>query len=164
MSRSSFALAVLAVLALSPWLAKGVSCAPAETRDEILELSAEPEPPVIAGADWEGLRRDTWYFVGYQAVTVAVLHAMPAEETNFDRSGASFDKWRDNVTNPVPVAFVTVRFPVTATALLGTPSRPATSNDRLVFTASGAPLRVSSIRTGSPGRALYVAPVSSFRK
>ena len=101
MSRSSFALAVLAVLALSPWLAKGASCAPAETRDEILELSAEPEPPVIAGADWEGLRRDTWYFVGYQAVTVAVLHAMPAEETNFDRSGASFDKWRDNVTNPV---------------------------------------------------------------
>lgn len=60
-----------------------------------------PEPPVIATADWEGLRRDTWYFVGYQAVAVAALYAMPDEKTRFDRSGTSYDKWRDNVTNPV---------------------------------------------------------------
>lgn len=101
MSRSPFALAVLAVLALSPWLAKPVSCAPAETDDEIPALSAAPEPSVIGAADWEGLRRDTWYFVGYQAATVALLNAMPAEETRFDRGGVSFGKWRDNVTNPV---------------------------------------------------------------
>jgi hypothetical protein len=67
----------------------------------VLELAAVPEPHVIASADWEGLRRDTWYFVGYQAATVAVLSAMPAEQTRFDRSSASYGKWRDNVTNPV---------------------------------------------------------------
>jgi len=100
MSRSPFAFAVLAVLALSPWLARSVSCAPAETKEEILELSAAPEPPVIASADWEGLRRDTWYFVGYQAATVAVLYALPEEVTRFDRDNASYGKWRDNVTNP----------------------------------------------------------------
>ncbi|MDR6855837.1 DUF3943 domain-containing protein [Variovorax guangxiensis] len=101
MPRSLFAFAVLAVLALSPWLASSVSCAPAETGEEILERAAAPEPPVIASADWEGLRRDTWYFVGYQAAAVAVLSAMPAEQTRFDRSNASYGKWRDNVTNPV---------------------------------------------------------------
>ena len=101
MPRSSFAVAVLVVLALSPWLARPVSCASADTGDDILEVSAVQEPRVIAGPDWEGLRRDTWYFVGYQAVTVAALSAMPSEQTNFDRSGASFSKWRDNVTHPV---------------------------------------------------------------
>ena len=100
MSRSPFAFAVPAVLALSPWLASSASCAPAEA-GEFRELAAAPEPPVIAGADWEGLRRDTWYFVGYQAATVAVLSALPAEQTRFDRSNASYGKWRDNVTNPV---------------------------------------------------------------
>ncbi|RZL90904.1 MAG: DUF3943 domain-containing protein [Variovorax sp.] len=98
MSRSYF---VLAVLALSPWLAGPVSCAPAEPEGEILAVSAAPEPPVIPTADWEGLRRDTWYFVGYQAATVAVLYALPEETTHFDRDDASYGKWRDNVTHPV---------------------------------------------------------------
>ncbi|MGK6308601.1 DUF3943 domain-containing protein [Variovorax sp. DT-64] len=100
MSRRPFAFAVLAVLALSPWLARSASCAPVEPAEEILEHAAAPDPPIIAGADWEGLRRDTWYFVGYQAATVAVLYALPAEQTRFDRSGASYGKWRDNVTKP----------------------------------------------------------------
>lgn len=100
MSRSPFAFAVLAVLALSTWLARSVSCAPAETEDQIFELSAASEPPVIESADWDGLRRDTWYFVGYQAATVAVLYALPEEVTRFDRDNASYGKWRDNVTNP----------------------------------------------------------------
>jgi hypothetical protein len=99
-SQRPFAFVVLAALALSPWLARTAYCAPAETGDEILELSAAPGPPVIARPDWKGLRRDTWYFVGYQVAAVAVLNAMPAEQTHFDRSGASYGKWRDNVTNP----------------------------------------------------------------
>ncbi|MDM0017329.1 DUF3943 domain-containing protein [Variovorax saccharolyticus] len=101
MPRSSFAFAVLVVLALLPWLARPVSCASPGNDHATLDIPAPPEPAVIATADWEGLRRDTWYFVGYQAVTVAALSAMPSEQTNFDRSGVSFSKWRDNVTNPV---------------------------------------------------------------
>ncbi|RZU02125.1 DUF3943 domain-containing protein [Rivibacter subsaxonicus] len=52
------------------------------------------------GPDIAGLKRDTLYFLGYQVATVAVLYALPAHMTNFDRDNASFDQWRENVTNP----------------------------------------------------------------
>lgn len=59
---------------------------------------ASAEPPI---ADWSGLKHDTLYFLGYQAVVVAVLYALPDEQTRFDKDNAGFNKWRDNVTNPV---------------------------------------------------------------
>ena len=95
MPRSRFVAAVLALgLALAPWLAAPVLGAHPEP-----EGVAPTEPPLIT-PDWEGLKRDTWYFVGYQAVTVAVLYALPESQTNFDREDASLGKWHDNVTNP----------------------------------------------------------------
>lgn len=99
MSRSPFALAAVVALALSPWLARPAFCAFAEPGEEIRAPSAAPDPPVPT-ADWEGLRRDTWYFVGYQAAAVAVLYALPQETTGFDRGNASYGKWRYNVTHP----------------------------------------------------------------
>ncbi|HSV60653.1 MAG TPA: DUF3943 domain-containing protein [Variovorax sp.] len=96
MPRSRFVLAVVAlVLALAPWLAAPVLGAHPE------QGSAAPAQPPLITPDWQGLKRDTWYFVGYQAVAVAVLHALPEEETNFDRSNVDFGKWKENVSNPV---------------------------------------------------------------
>jgi hypothetical protein len=97
---SAFLFAVLAVLALAPGLARSGSHAPAETRDETLRLAAPPARPLDLEPDWKGLRRDTWYFVGYQAAAVAVLSALPAEQTNFGEGSVSLSKWRYNVTHP----------------------------------------------------------------
>lgn len=99
MPRRNFAPAVLVLvwLALSPWLAAPVLSAPPEVREEAAAL---PEPPLIA-PDWAGLKRDTWYFVGYQVITVALLQALPEEDTHFERSSPNFSKWHDNVSNPV---------------------------------------------------------------
>jgi len=97
MSRST--LALVALVALSPWMARPALCALAEPPEEVLAPSAATDPP-LRTADWEGLRRDTWYFVGYQAAAVAVLYALPQETTGFDRGTASYGKWRYNVTHP----------------------------------------------------------------
>jgi hypothetical protein len=53
--------------------------------------------------DRAGLRRDTWYFLGYQAATIAVLYAMPENVsgwTDEQKSGYSMSIWWDNVTHP----------------------------------------------------------------
>jgi len=66
--------------------------------------AADETPPAALAqpiADWSGVKRDTLYFLGYQAVVVAVLYALPDEQTRFDKESAGFGKWRENVTNPV---------------------------------------------------------------
>lgn len=60
---------------------------------------APPDQP-----DWQGARRDTAYFLGYQFVTIAALYAAPESVSGWDdddKSDYSFKKWGDNVTNPV---------------------------------------------------------------
>jgi hypothetical protein len=109
MSRGPITLAAFAALALSTWLARPACGAVVEPRNEIeahqvdeaaLETPrATPEQPAKT-ADWKGLKRDTLYFLGYQAVVVAVLYALPEEQTRFDKSSAGFSKWWDNVSNP----------------------------------------------------------------
>jgi len=53
--------------------------------------------------DWEGLKRDTWYFMGYQWVTIGVLYVASENVSNWtdeQKESRSLSKWWDNVTHP----------------------------------------------------------------
>lgn len=53
--------------------------------------------------DFEGIKRDTWYFLGYQAATVGILYVMPESISGWSEESkdeASFKEWRDNASNP----------------------------------------------------------------
>ena len=55
------------------------------------------------GRDREGLRRDTWYFLGYQVATIGILYLMPegvSGWTEEQKEGYSMSIWWDNVTHP----------------------------------------------------------------
>jgi len=59
---------------------------------------AEGETP-----DRDGLHRDTWYFLGYQWVTIGLLYAAPegvSGWTNEQKEGYRTSIWWDNVTHP----------------------------------------------------------------
>lgn len=94
-----------AALAFCPCLASEapVHHGSSESSDQVHHAPADTKPPALTqpAADWRGVKRDTWYFLGYQAVVVGVLYALPDEQTRFDKSSAGFSKWRENVTNPV---------------------------------------------------------------
>lgn len=53
--------------------------------------------------DWQGLKRDTWYFLGYQWVTIGVLYMAPESVsgwTDEQKEGYDMSNWWDNVTHP----------------------------------------------------------------
>jgi hypothetical protein len=53
--------------------------------------------------DRDGLHRDTWYFLGYQWVTIGLLYAAPESVsgwTDEQKEGYSMSIWWDNVTHP----------------------------------------------------------------
>jgi len=53
--------------------------------------------------DRKGLRRDTWYFVGYQFLAIGILYAMPESTTGWtdeQKSNYNTSIWWDNVTHP----------------------------------------------------------------
>lgn len=53
--------------------------------------------------DWQGLKRDTWYFLGYQWVTIGVLYAAPEGVSGWtaeQKEGYGMSSWWDNVTHP----------------------------------------------------------------
>lgn len=53
--------------------------------------------------DRAGLKRDTWYFLGYQAATIGIIYAMPegvSGWTQEQKDGYSVSIWWDNVTHP----------------------------------------------------------------
>jgi len=57
----------------------------------------------LEGPDGAGLERDTWYFLGYQAATVAILYAMPESVSGWSdeqKEGYSMSYWWENVRNP----------------------------------------------------------------
>lgn len=54
--------------------------------------------------DWNGLQRDTAYFLGLQFVVVGILYTMPENVSSWskeDKEKYSFGKWRKNVSGPV---------------------------------------------------------------
>jgi hypothetical protein len=63
------------------------------------EVSQEETPP--PPLDLPGIRRDTAYFLGYQAAAIAVILVWPDSEPGVhaeDKEG--FSRWWDNVNNP----------------------------------------------------------------
>jgi len=56
-------------------------------------------PP--AEPDWRGLKRDTLYFMAYQAAVIGVIYALPESISQWDnKEDATFDRWRHNVSHP----------------------------------------------------------------
>ncbi|MCU7915355.1 MAG: DUF3943 domain-containing protein [Candidatus Thiodiazotropha sp. (ex Gloverina cf. vestifex)] len=54
-------------------------------------------------ADWDGLKRDTAYFFGYQFFIVGALYVLPESVsawTEEQKEEYTFEKWKDNVTHP----------------------------------------------------------------
>jgi len=61
------------------------------------ELSADTR-------DWQGMRRDLYYLVGWQVVATAIIYHAPFEFSNWneeEKDNLGFDQWRDNVTDVV---------------------------------------------------------------
>ena len=53
--------------------------------------------------DFEGIKRDTWYFLGYQAAAVGILYVLPEGVSGWDEESKedfSLGTWWDNVSNP----------------------------------------------------------------
>jgi hypothetical protein len=54
--------------------------------------------------DWQGARRDTLYFAGFQFAGVAALYYLPEDISSWSREAkdeVSWERWRHNVSNPV---------------------------------------------------------------
>ena len=63
-----------------------------------LEAAPAPSPAAqIREYDREGIRRDTLYFVGYQAAAAGVILLWPQDETD---PPVNFDAWWHNVSHP----------------------------------------------------------------
>ncbi len=74
-------------------------------------FSGPPERPYGFGrelgdtspADFDGLKRDTAYFFGYQFFIVGALYVMPESVSSWSdeqKEEYTFEKWKDNVTHP----------------------------------------------------------------
>jgi hypothetical protein len=60
--------------------------------------------PPLSSPDWQGLRRDALYFLGYQFGAVAVIYYLPENVSGWteeDKESYSKERWRHNVSNPV---------------------------------------------------------------
>ncbi|WP_177418267.1 DUF3943 domain-containing protein [endosymbiont of Lamellibrachia barhami] len=81
----------------------------AEGTEQPISLNERPygygrELDDTSPSDWDGIKRDAFYFIGYQATAIAVLYVMPesiSQWSDEDKSNYSFSKWWDNVTNPI---------------------------------------------------------------
>lgn len=104
MARGLTSLSRIVLLALAPWLGGAAVAAspesapaPADQPAPAIEtVAAEPALP----PDWKGVRRDTYYFLGYQFAVIGALYLMPTSVTNWNRDEDHLDKWWDNVTHP----------------------------------------------------------------
>ena len=77
-----------------------LSCQAGQIEEFDLEL---PGHANVDARDWEGLKRDTWYFLGYQWVTIGVLYMAPesvSSWTDEQKEGYDLSYWWDNVTHP----------------------------------------------------------------
>lgn len=60
----------------------------------------EPPPDPGRVRDWDGLKRDTYYFVGGQVLIIGVLYAMPESISSWSdeqKEEYSLGKWLDNI-------------------------------------------------------------------
>ncbi|MDP2827767.1 MAG: DUF3943 domain-containing protein [Sulfuricellaceae bacterium] len=60
--------------------------------------------PMADSPDWRGVARDEMYFLGYQFAVIGILYVMPESIsgwTDEQKENYSFEKWKDNVKNPV---------------------------------------------------------------
>jgi|GEM_PF-1855538 len=56
-----------------------------------------------ATPDWDGLKQDTWYFMGAQLASLAALYVLPESISGWSdeqKEDFSFSKWKKNVSNP----------------------------------------------------------------
>jgi hypothetical protein len=62
--------------------------------------------PIVFGEnerDWEGIKRDSYYFVGYQFAAVGILYLMPESVSGWSdetKDDYTFEKWWENVKDP----------------------------------------------------------------
>lgn len=91
------------------WLSGGEWYSLAANREvidaEAARVSAESDSkaPGDPQRDWEGLKRDTYYFLSYQFLAIGLLYIAPTSVSNWtkeDKKNADFGKWWDNVTDP----------------------------------------------------------------
>jgi hypothetical protein len=89
--------------ALSSWFVLLCFAPTAAWSADVDEAFADAALEFEVGPDRDGLRRDTWYFVGYQALAIGILYAMPESVTNWtaeQKDGYSLSIWWDNATHP----------------------------------------------------------------
>ncbi|MEZ5490665.1 MAG: DUF3943 domain-containing protein [Gammaproteobacteria bacterium] len=75
---------------------------PLDSNAAIINNSAS-SPGSGGTPDWQGLKRDTWYFVGAQVASLGVLYALPESVSNWSeeqKDNFSLEKWRENVSDP----------------------------------------------------------------
>jgi Domain of unknown function (DUF3943) len=81
-----------------------VSLFPEKSADAAPETLAtsrdDAEEPRVHRPDWVGMGRDTVLLLGYQAVAIGVLYAMPSSVTGWSKKDGDVDAWWDNVRNP----------------------------------------------------------------
>lgn len=59
--------------------------------------------PPARSTDWRGIKRDTWYFIGYQFAVLGVLYVAPEDVsgwTDEQKDDLSFTKWKNNAGDP----------------------------------------------------------------
>jgi len=70
--------------------------------DSASDVGILPET-AFDGRDIAGLRRDTWYFLGYQVAAIGVLYVAPESFSSWSdeqKDEYSLSKWWENVTHP----------------------------------------------------------------
>jgi len=88
------------------WLSGNEWYSLAENREAIAEETSPgsgPEGPGNVYKDWEGLKKDTFYFLSYQFIAIGLLYIAPTSVSNWtkeDKKNADFGKWWDNVSDP----------------------------------------------------------------
>jgi len=72
--------------------------------EEIREFDLDlPDTADANARDRNGLHRDTWYFLGYQWVTIGMLYVAPesvSSWTDEQKEGYDMSYWWDNITHP----------------------------------------------------------------
>lgn len=87
------------------WSAHSFGLAPMGQEGAVVQTSGYRwRGPMASEPDWQGLRRDTGYFVAYQFAVIGVLYVAPVSVSGWEadqKRDFTFDKWLDNVRNPV---------------------------------------------------------------
>ena len=69
----------------------------------LLTPSAVVASDLTSEPDFDGIKRDTWYFLGYQAAAVGILYIMPESVSGWSEESkdeVSLKKWWENASNP----------------------------------------------------------------